>query len=189
MSKRGITRRSLRAIAYLSLAAAIQAFAVGPSLEAGSTSQWERMLFAAHTYSAITRHFAHWEGVPGLDFDESFEAYVRTIAGQDSRRDFDMATLKLVTGLNNGHAGFQDPWLQSHSGAAVGINVLHRNDGWIVITSQRQGIRPGDQITKIDGAPFDEFYNSLAAYIPSSSDRARRNWLSSIPYYGRNAFD
>jgi carboxyl-terminal processing protease len=139
------------------------------------------MLFAAQAYSAITRYFAHWEGVPGLDFEQSFEAYVRAIAGNDSRRDFDMATLKLVAGLNNGHTDFQDPWLQSHSGAAIGINVQHRSDGWIVITSQRQGIRPGDRITEIDGAPFEEFYNSLAAYIPASSDRARRNRLSSMP--------
>jgi carboxyl-terminal processing protease len=90
-----------------------------------------------------------------------------------------LATLKLVASLQNGHTSFKDHWLLSQYPQNIGFRLQYRDEGWIITDSQRSELKPGDKVIEIDSQPFDQFYAKSAPYIPASSERTRRNQLTS----------
>lgn len=158
--------------------------APGPAAKSSSqVSLAQRIQIAADIRSAVTRYFAHWQGLPaGDDFAADFKAYTKAIAASGDRRDFDLATKTLLAHLHNGHTGFEDTWLDAHDGGPLGVSVERLAGRWLVTASRRPGIAPGDVITHIDGQPIDGFYDGHKRYLAASSDRARAGQLFLRPF-------
>jgi carboxyl-terminal processing protease len=148
----------------------------------------DRVWIATQIHSAIVMNFAHWRGVPNLDFDKEFQSYLDQIIATDDRRGFDMATLELVAKLNNGHTRFWDKWLMDTYGAALGFEARPVETSWVVTQSSIAELRPGDTIRTIDGSDFEDFFRSVRKYIATSSEREARFALVYCPYLFPTSF-
>lgn len=97
----------------------------------------DRIVFASQIYGAIPVYFAHMEGVPNLELDSEYRAYVNTILKSDSRRDFDLATMEFVAKLENGHTWFGDWWLRKTLGQSLGFYAHPIGGDWTVTETPR----------------------------------------------------
>jgi hypothetical protein len=72
---------------------------------------------------AITHHvreyFAHWAGVPGLNYDSLVAEYHNAALASPDRRAFGLATLEFFAALENGHTSFSDRWLSAELGQPI----------------------------------------------------------------------
>lgn len=68
----------------------------------------DRLVVASKIYATIEQYFAHWESAPRAEVEAAYRDYVAAIVGSTSRKDFDLATLRFVARLRNGHTQFVD---------------------------------------------------------------------------------
>lgn len=153
-----------------------------PAIQGVRISSDIKMVVAASIKSAVQKYFAHWQGVPYLNFQDVFSTYLSEINSTTNRKEFDMATIKLLASLRNGHTGFYDDWLWKNCGQKTGLSVEKNNGKWVVINSTRKGVPPGSVIVSIDDEPISEFYENVKGYIPGSSDFARTSHLFNTGY-------
>ncbi|HYE15975.1 MAG TPA: S41 family peptidase [Pyrinomonadaceae bacterium] len=175
-------RALLLAVASLALLASARPSAARQA-EVSNLSAEERAFVAAKIYSAVNTYFAHWQAVPGLDFDAEFKKYLARATRAESRLDFDLATMELVASLRNGHTAFYDramttqgPWKWR------GLWVTQVGGRWVVAGSQTEGVRRGDEIVAVDGKPVEEFYKENRKYLAASDERSARRRLFFQPF-------
>jgi carboxyl-terminal processing protease len=166
--------------------AASLAFAQTPPVQITAT---ERSWVAAKLYSSVRLYFSHWEGVPGLDLDRAFRDYLDRAMGAPDRQAFDMASMKFMAELHNGHSGFSDDWLGREYGQPLGFTLETLPEGWVVTESGVRELEPGDIVSQIDGRTFEDFYREQARYIAGSSDRSRREALNWAPFLWPERFE
>ncbi|MCU0648112.1 MAG: S41 family peptidase [Gemmatimonadaceae bacterium] len=128
-------------------------------------------------------HFAHWAalGPPAVaarTFDSLATAFRAAARDAADRRAFDHAALAFTAGLRNSHTQFDDRWLREQDGQTLWLTLRPTTDGWVVATSEIEGLRAGDLVTAIDGEPFERFYESRRHLIAASSETTRRLALS-----------
>ncbi|UXS99914.1 S41 family peptidase [Agrobacterium tumefaciens] len=142
---------------------------------------------AAGIYEAIRSCFAHWEALPNFDFEAAFKDY-QSFEAPD-RLGFDLATMRLIANLRNGHTAFADEWLWREHGAPIGFNATHDEAGWRVTKSAYSDIAPGTRLVRIDDQPIDEVASKLLVFVSGSSVREQRNRLFSKPFLFPPSFE
>jgi carboxyl-terminal processing protease len=128
----------------------------------------ERVMMTSQIYHVISTFF------PGLSqdkFDTDYQRYLGTILPSEDRRQFDLASMELVAGLNDGHSWFYDKWLDQTHGQAIGLLAYPLAGRWAVVRSQLGSVRVGDVITAIDGTPMDTFFDRNRRFVSASSSR------------------
>lgn len=162
--------------------------ALGLQAEDGRLALQERLEIARSIVSSLQMEFAHWQAVPGLDFQAATRTYLSQVEHEDSRAAFDFATLELVGALRNGHTLFADPWLWQQRGAPLGFVVRFRVGKWVVIASRTDALRPGDVIVSLNGESMDAFFLRQRRFLGMSSERAARNQCFCEAYLFPEAF-
>jgi carboxyl-terminal processing protease len=137
----------------------------------------ERAFVAAKVYQYVTTYFAHRRASPVKDFDAAFKQYLARALKADGRVGFDLATMELVASLGNGHTQFVDRQLFSPPWLYTGMSVRYVGGRWIVLDSQTEGVKRGDEIVAVDGRPVEEFFKERRRYIAASDERAARRKL------------
>lgn len=145
-----------------------------------------RVEIASEIYSDVNIYFAHWRGIS--DFQQAYKEYVDEITSASDRRSFDLSTLKLFASLSNGHSGFGDRWLREHYGQRLGFSALYLSGQWVVTSSDNSELRSGSVLSKIDGQPFESFYQQQRQYISASDERWRRRALFESPWLFPQSF-
>jgi carboxyl-terminal processing protease len=146
----------------------------GLAQQADTVPLARRAWVASKMYESVQRYFAHWQGVPTLNLDSAYRAYLDEALTAADRRAFDLASLAFLATLENGHTGFDDAWLWRHHGQPLGFEVIRLGGEWVVKESQVDGLRPGDVIRAVDGTAADDFVQARVRYASGSSDAARR---------------
>ncbi|MGV1787025.1 MULTISPECIES: S41 family peptidase [Agrobacterium] len=144
---------------------------------------------AAGIYEAIRSCFAHWEALPNFDFEAAFKDYLDEAFEAPDRLGFDLATMRLIANLRNGHTAFADEWLWREHGAPIGFNATHDEAGWRVTKSAYSDIAPGTRLVRIDDQPIDEVASKLLVFVSGSSVREQRNRLFSKPFLFPPSFE
>ena len=93
----------------------------------------DRVVVASAVYSLVQQYFAHWEGAPRSEVDGAYREYIAHVVRDSSRKDFDLATLRFIARLRNGHTQFFD---NSLDGRPLKFRLLEVEDKWVVINSQ-----------------------------------------------------
>lgn len=145
-------------------------------------SQARRETIISDIDRTIRRRFAHWQGVPNLNYDAAFAAYRAEALAAPDRAAFSRRTRAFVAALNNGHTVFQDPSIYQGDPGGLGLALARIDAGWTVIRSRRPEVPAGSVISTLDGAPFDAFYANASAQLSASNARARESALSRFPY-------
>jgi carboxyl-terminal processing protease len=131
----------------------------------------DRVKIATQLYHFVEIYFGHWRGVPDLDLDQEYGAYLDQILATDDRRSFDLASMELIAKLKNGHSGFGDSWLRSAYGQMLGFYAYPVEGKWVITRSNVAGLRPGDIISRLDGQSFESFFQAQKKYISGSDER------------------
>ena len=187
----GRARRARRSIALLALAGlALPGCAVQyeerlhPSVPtlADTLSRAQREAVVSALDLAVRRDFAHFAGVPGLDYAALLTDYWRDAMADADRRTFSLSTIAFLAALRNGHTDFQDDWLWLRDGQPLGFTLLWVEGQWAVGESEVPGLRPGDVVVAIDDESLDDFFARQRRYVSASSERAARHLLVSRPW-------
>jgi len=141
-----------------------------------------RAHIAARLHTAIQMYFAHWEGVPDLDFDQLFERYLQRAMAAGTRKEYDLAGMELVAGLHNAHTWFIDTALRPTLGGPLGFALRDLGGQWVVTSSRRSGLHPGDVVASIDGRSFESFYQEQRRYLSASTEAHARVVLTNDSY-------
>lgn len=141
-------------------------------------SSTDRAYIASKIYSLANMYFAHWSGVPDLDFEANYRRYLEQALNAKGRFDFDLSTIEFVESLHNSHTHFTDDWLTRNYGKPLGFRAKHVEGKWVVSTSTRPDLKVGDVITAIDHTPIDDFLNARLKY------RFARKGLEGVNLFG-----
>jgi carboxyl-terminal processing protease len=163
---------------------ALVGVAVGMVCFAGAAAQTsnldvaDRVVIAARLYALVQQYFAHWEGAPRSEIETAYREYIdRALAAAD-RTGFDLATMRFIARLRNGHTQFFDSHLD---GRPLKFRLLQVGDEWVVADSQDTRLPRGAIVTRLEGRPVDEVVGERAEYVAASNDRLARTHVFSYP--------
>lgn len=139
-----------------------------------------RAFVPTQIHTAVALCFAHHHS--GCDFDEAFHMYLAEIASIKTRLDFDLATMRLMACLHNGHTAFDDEWLWQTHGEPLGFSVRQLAESWTVVKSVHPSVPVGAEIVALGGVPMAEFAESKLPFLAASSVRAARTILFRRPF-------
>jgi carboxyl-terminal processing protease len=134
----------------------------------------DRIVVASRIYALVQQYFAHWEGVSRGSVEDAYRTYVDRAVHSASRQEFDLATLRFVASLHNGHTQFVD---SEADGRPLKFRLLEVEGRWVVIGSQESRLPRGTIVRTIDGIPAEAFVHDKAAYVPASNDRIARTYV------------
>lgn len=137
----------------------------------------DRVYLASRIYGSLA-NFAHFQGVPDLDVDATYRAYLDKVFACTTRKDFSLASMEFLARFQNGHTVLLDRPLMEKTGPLP--FVARTVEGkWVITQSPSPDLKPGDVIEKINGIPFEQFYSEVRPYISASSEYGARNMLFS----------
>src|SRR5262245_15355355 len=147
-----------------------------PSRYAVQLNGTDRVVVSGRIYSLVQRYFAHWDGVTRSAVETAFRTYAAETLDARDRRAFDLATMKFVASLRNGHTQFQDDQLDRRP---LKFRLLDVERQWVVIGSQESRLAPGTVVRTIDGRPVDDLVRDLSQFVAASNDRLARTHVFS----------
>ena len=136
----------------------------------------DRMVVATRIYATVQQYFAHWEGISRSDFETAYRAYLDQAVRAGTRQDFDLATLRLIATLRNGHTHFFD---EGQDGRPLKFGLLEIQGRWVVMNSQDSRLRKGDVVESIEGVPIEDFVRDRVQYVGASNARLARSHVFS----------
>jgi carboxyl-terminal processing protease len=131
----------------------------------------DRLIAASKIYSLIQQYFAHWEGVPRDEVEAAYREYISRVVQGKSRAEFDLATLRFVAALHNGHTQFFDDLAD---GRPLKFRLLEVEHQWVVIGSQQRALPRGTVVRTLDGRAVEDAVGELSRYVAASNDRSAR---------------
>jgi carboxyl-terminal processing protease len=143
----------------------------------------ERVTILSKSYAAIQMYFAHWQSVPGLDFEAVYQEALNAGLAAESRREFDLIMMEFLGHLRNGHTYYNDPWLKEEYGQPLGFDVRSFEGGiWAIQSSEIGGLHPGSVIRRIGDHDPETLFQQNKKYIAASSDREARNSFTDLKF-------
>jgi carboxyl-terminal processing protease len=136
-----------------------------------------RVAIASRIYAAVQVYFAHSEAVPFPEIESAYRRYVEQLVSASGRREFDLATLRFVAALKNGHTHFRDAWLDATYGQPLPFWLAPVEGKWVVARTADERLRKGEVVRAIDGVSIDQFVQRQAEYIGASNPRIARSWV------------
>jgi hypothetical protein len=130
------------------------AASVGARSQASDLDATDRLVVASRIYAIVQQYFAHWDAAPRSDVDGGYREYVGDVIGGTTRNDFDLATLRFMASLRNGHTQFNDSHMD---GRPLKFRLLEVEGQWVVPGSQDSKLPRGVVVRTIDGTPVDDF--------------------------------
>jgi carboxyl-terminal processing protease len=151
---------------------------VSARFQASDLDATDRLVVASRIYAIVQQYFAHWDGAPRSAVEGAYREYVGDAIRSTTRTDFDLATLRFIASLHNGHTQFNDSQMD---GRPLKFRLLEVEGRWVVLGSQYRKLPRGAVVRTIDGMPVDEFVRDLSRYVAASNDRLARTHVFSYP--------
>jgi carboxyl-terminal processing protease len=145
---------------------------------ADQLSDVDRVVVATKIYATIQQDFAHWDGAPRPEIEAAYREYVDGAVRAAARKDFDLATLRFIAKLRNGHTQFFDSQLDSRP---LKFRLLPVEGQWVVVNSQDNQLPRGAVVRSLDGRLVDDFVRERAQYVAASNNRLAYTHVFSYP--------
>ncbi len=137
---------------------------------ADQLSAVDRVVVATRIYATIRQYFAHWDGAPRLEIEAAYREYVDGAIRAAARKDFDLATLRFIATLRNGHTQFFDSQLDSRP---LKFRLLPVEGQWVVVNSQDNQLPRGAVVRSLDGRLVNDFVHERAKSSPRRTTDSR----------------
>lgn len=130
-----------------------------------------RVAVASRIHELIQQYFVHWEGAPREDVERAYRDYVARLSSAPDRQAFDLATLRFIAALHNGHTQFFDDRADDRP---LKFRLLDVENQWVVVSSQTNSLPRGTIVNTIGGRPAADVVRELSQYVAASNDRMAR---------------
>ena len=137
-----------------------------------------RVAVAGRIHELIQQYFAHWEGAPREDVERAYQDYVARLAHTSDRHTFDLATLRFIAALHNGHTQFFDDRADDRP---LKFRLLEVENQWVVVGSQTSSLPRGTIVRTIDGRPVADVVRDSSQYVAASNDRLAQTLVFDYP--------
>jgi carboxyl-terminal processing protease len=138
----------------------------------------KRLAVAERIHALAQQYFAHWEGVERGDIEAAFDRYRAEATASTDEKQFQLATLRFVAALRNGHTQFID---ERADARPLKFRLIDAGREWMVFASQQAGLPRGAIVQTIDGKPAGAVIRDLAQYVAASNERLARTHVFSYP--------
>jgi carboxyl-terminal processing protease len=155
-------------VVLIALSVSLRARAFAQSPESSTLSLEERAMMASRIYHTVSTFFP---GLTQSKFDDAYAEYLRVVLATSDRREFDLASMKFIADLHDGHTWFYDTWLDKNYGQSTGFMAYPLAGKWTVVRSSLDSLKPGDVITAVDTTSVDDYFAQQRKYVSASSDR------------------
>src|SRR5262245_59368683 len=137
-----------------------------------------RRVLATRIYELVQQYCVHWEGAARADVDAAYRKYLASVLVSNDRGSFDLATLRFIASLHNGHTrSFDD----RAAGRPLKFRLLEVENRWVVISSRDSALPRGAIVRPLVGRPVADVVRELAEYVWASNDRLARTHVFSYP--------
>ena len=161
------------------LVATLAAAAPGePQTPASDLGRTKRLTAANRIYALVQQYFAHWDGAPRSEVEAAYREYTDHAARDQTRREFDLSTLRFIARLRNGHTQFFD---DQFDGRPLKFRLLEVENEWVVIGSQDSHLPRGAIVRTLDGKAVGDVVREQAQYVAASNERLARTHVFSYP--------
>src|SRR4029450_6139274 len=123
---------------------------VAAAAQTGDLSVTDRVVIATRIYALVQQYFAHWEAAPRAEIETAYREYIDRALAAPDRTSFDLATMRFIAKLRNGHTQFFDGHLD---GRPLKFRLLQVGDEWVVADSQDRRLPRGAVVTRLEGRP------------------------------------
>ncbi|GAA4462811.1 S41 family peptidase [Nibrella saemangeumensis] len=143
-------------------------------------SREQRLAGLAQVWSETKYNFAYFDKVPHLDWDSLYIAYIPKVLKTASTEQYYQTLEEMMAQLNDGHTWVIPPSVIRERRGKPGIQTaLIEGKAMVVglkdLNLTRLGIRPGLEITKVNGEDVHAYVNrAVRPYISSSTEQNRR---------------
>jgi len=144
----------------------------------GDLSASDRVSIAQRAYELVQQNFAHWDAAPRANVDASFREYMDRARRAPDRHAFDLASLRFIATLRNGHSQFADALADARP---LKFRLLEVEREWTVIFSADRQLPRGAVVRTLGGRRVDDVVTELAQYVAASNDRMARTHVFSNP--------
>jgi hypothetical protein len=139
-------------------------------------------LLALFRFWNIVQYWSPYREVAGEDWDQVLREYIPRLFAAASRDDYERVMGRLIATLNDSHAMLANAMAARppFGGRRVPVRLRFLGDtlvvdGWLhPALGPASGLRIGDVIRSIDGAPVDSLVAAWQPYYPASNEAARR---------------
>src|SRR5262245_23161947 len=97
----------------------------------------DNVAVASRIHDFVQQYFAHWDGAPRDSVETAYRKYLDELPRTTDRRSFDLATLRFIASLHNGHTQFFD---DQADGRPLKFRLLEVERQWVVIGSQQRAL-------------------------------------------------
>lgn len=179
MKMSGLSRLILSPVWVPAIVAALTIALPGTLRSQGTNLNAEdRRGIAMSIYALIQEHFAHWDGAPRSEVEQGYREYSEEVVRAATRKEFDLATLRFIAKLRNGHTQFNDSQADSRP---IKFRLLEVENRWVVLDTQDSRLPRGSIVRTINARPVEEFVRESAKYVHASNDRLARTHVFSYP--------
>ncbi|GAN54215.1 S41 family peptidase [Tanticharoenia sakaeratensis] len=138
----------------------------------------QKIYVATRLYDTVERYFAHAEALPdAYDFDAEYKRFVTEAIAARTRVAFDLAAMRLLGSLRNGHTSFTDTTLACEPELPFRAEKL--GNDWVITRSQLDNVPPGAVIRQIDDQPFETWASARLPLVRRSNDTESESQLFS----------
>jgi len=136
----------------------------GPAeeIEQGLTKQ-QRIFGLVTIYRAAKQHFAYFDQVPELDWDQTFIQYLPPVETEQSLLEFYQTLRQFAALLQDGHTYVTLPETLNNKMGNLPLNIDYVEDEWVIIERYPTGeivkddVPPGSIILAIEGIPAKKY--------------------------------
>ena len=126
----------------------------------------------------VQQYFAHWDGASRPQVEAAYREYVEQAVGAADRKAFDLASMRFIAKLRNGHSQFFDSRMDARP---LKFRLLEVENVWAVVSSQDTRLPQGAVVKTLEGRPVDDFIRERAEYVAASNERLARTHVFSYP--------
>lgn len=139
----------------------------------------ERIAGLSLFWSNAREHFAYFDAVPDLDWDQAYLDFLPRVIAAESTVDYYRVLMQLAPLLRDGHTNIYPPEALSSALFARPPIRTERIEGRVVVTAVRsprlaRQVRVGEVIVAIDGEPVDAYVaREVRPYVSASTAQDR----------------
>lgn len=162
-----------------------------PAIQTASLSKEQRIFGLATIYGEAKHHFAEFERVPDLNWDQAFIAWLPLVEKEQTRYDYYRTLQRFTALLRDGHAGVDLPFDLQEKRDDLPF-LIDFVGGEYVVTERmpsddilEDDLPPGSTVMSVEGVPFDEWLKAnLFPYVSVPSTHSKQlafNWMHCFP--------
>jgi carboxyl-terminal processing protease len=140
----------------------------------------ERLFGLASIWREVRYNYPMWHRHPSLDWDAEFRARIPLVATDQTQSDYYRTLQGFAALVKDSHVSVWPPADLAQARGCPPLLLFPVGERYVVVgvreqVAQAAGVRPGDEVTSVDGADVDTYAaEHVSPYVSAPTDHARQ---------------